>query len=269
MSKLIKANFYRLFREKSLIVSLIVIFSMALLSTLSIKVVNDVFSKIDDLKEFASALSLDGKTIFLNSLSVTNNFGLLCPVFVAIYVCKDYQYGTIRNQIISGHSRTEIYLSSLIVSVIYGAFLFFLNSIVNLIIGSIFGGFDSSTNGFDFLFVIKSLSLSLLIMIVMITFTHFLCLLTKNLALSIIFCIVSSFVLSIFSVVVGFQDIIPTWLMYIISIIPTVQNSLIIGNALNDTSLSFLPLLIIFTEALYIVLISYFGIKIYKRSEIK
>lgn len=50
--------------------------------------------------------------------------GLFCSVFTCIYLSTEYRDGTVRNKIIAGHTRTEIYLSGLIVS--FAATLFML-----------------------------------------------------------------------------------------------------------------------------------------------
>ena len=51
--------------------------------------------------------------------SLSNNIGLVIPAFAGILVCSDYSNGTLRNKVIAGNRRSEIYLSHLIVSIIF------------------------------------------------------------------------------------------------------------------------------------------------------
>ena len=52
--------------------------------------------------------------MFYSSFSLSNNIGFIIPVFLLIIMSKDFSYGTIRNNIISGSSRTNVFLSMFI-----------------------------------------------------------------------------------------------------------------------------------------------------------
>ena len=48
--------------------------------------------------------------------SYSLHIGLFCAVFISLHINTEYRDGTMRNKIITGHGRLEIYLSNLIVS---------------------------------------------------------------------------------------------------------------------------------------------------------
>ena len=46
-------------------------------------------------------------------LNYINIIGLFMAMFTSLFIGTEYDYGTIRNKIIVGHSRTSIYFSNL------------------------------------------------------------------------------------------------------------------------------------------------------------
>ena len=61
--------------------------------------------------------------------------GIFIAIFVSIFVGKEHSEGIIRNKIIVGHKRVNIYLSNLIISVIATIFYELIYLILILIIG--------------------------------------------------------------------------------------------------------------------------------------
>lgn len=46
--------------------------------------------------------------------------GIVLSVFISLFVGAEYEYGTIRNKIISGHTRSDIYLANVFVCIVAG-----------------------------------------------------------------------------------------------------------------------------------------------------
>ncbi len=99
MIKLLKAGFFRL--KKDTIFWLFIFFTVviAIFSLIRYKIGGDMLLN-DAINEFIKYI------------------GLLISIFVSIFVGKEYSQGIIRNKIIVGHSRTSIFLSNLIISII-------------------------------------------------------------------------------------------------------------------------------------------------------
>ena len=67
--------------------------------------------------------------------------GIVLSVFISLFVGSEYEYGTMRNKIISGHSRTHIYLANVFVCILAGWIMCLGCMVFSLLIGVPFLGF--------------------------------------------------------------------------------------------------------------------------------
>lgn len=98
MVRLLKANFARLWKTKSFRVCMILAFCLTLVN-------------------FLTSYSVQPecvKTLGAELMSAGSNIVFFASIFAALYLGTDYSNGTIRNKLIIGHKRAEIYLSNLI-----------------------------------------------------------------------------------------------------------------------------------------------------------
>lgn len=123
MTKLLSANFSRLMRDK-----LLWIVSAAMLIMSALIMINSgiTASNLDDANSVKSLNSC-----YFNVLPMISFF---YSVFISFFIGTDYSDGTIRNKIIIGHRRTDIYLSNFI-TCFAGTLIIF----AALLIGSAFG----------------------------------------------------------------------------------------------------------------------------------
>lgn len=122
MIKLLNANFFRLKKSKLFFAVIVISILIACLM---------LFNSIANNAKYG----LD--SLFLN---YTNMVGLIIATFVSLFIGKDYAYGTIRNKIIGGHSRINIYLSSLIISIVVSILAELVYVLFILIFGNCFIG---------------------------------------------------------------------------------------------------------------------------------
>lgn len=170
MLKLLHANFYRL-RKNKVFIGIIIITIIASFVILF----NTYQGNITNEKYNMQKMQIDRTyTIYINVIS------FLIAVFVSIFVGSDYDNGTIRNKIIVGHSRKNIYLSNLIVSIIVGLVLEIIYLIIISIVGIPLIG-KIQMNIFDFLYII--LDMILLIMVFSSIF-NFISMICSNVTLS-------------------------------------------------------------------------------------
>lgn len=197
MIKLIKAEFFRLTREKSFYVVLTVAAVFALLAVL-LNVAMAYLLAGEETAEVAALLP-DGPGELIISMVSLGNAGIFIAIAIGIFIGSDFKDNTIRNKITAGCSRIAIYLSSLIVCTVICVAVFAAISIVTLLFGLIFYGTWFSS-GFALEFF-----LSLLICLAFGCIAVFFAFLTKKSSGTIIIGIV------LCVVVVAVADIITTY----------------------------------------------------------
>lgn len=170
MLKLLHANFYRL-RKNKVFIGIIIITIIASFVILF----NTYQGNITNEKYNMQKMQIDRTyTIYINVIS------FLIAVFVSIFVGSDYDNGTIRNKIIVGHSRKNIYLSNLIVSIIVGLVLEIIYLTIISIVGIPLIG-KIQMNIFDFLYIILDM---ILLIIVFSSIFNFISMICSNVTLS-------------------------------------------------------------------------------------
>ncbi len=125
MYKLLNASFYRLRKNK--------IFLGLVILTIIIAVFMIVSEYLNNIK-YSSVFGISSNTTDILLMKFINIIGFLIAIFTSLFVGAEYSDGTIRNKIVAGHSKKNIYLSNLIVSILVGIFL----ELIYLIVISIF-----------------------------------------------------------------------------------------------------------------------------------
>ena len=136
MSRLFKAFMFKLRKDVTFRVTLIVGASVAVFLTL-------LYLLLDyALFEGEEHVFLNGQSMLITSLSPTQNFGLAIPVNLITYTVLEFTQGSIRNKIISGHSKAKLYLSLYLNGLIFAFSLLIVYVLICFGLGSLIGGFD-------------------------------------------------------------------------------------------------------------------------------
>lgn len=204
MRELIQADLKRVIKDKLMLVLAILAMVFALITPLTFAL---VFSVIDVSEEPMLAALVSAKGLFFQSFSMTNNMGFIAPVLLAIVLYKDFSYGTVRNKIISGKSRSQIFLSTFIVCSLVLVCLIMLSAFITLGVSLIFfdyqeGAFAAADLGYFF----ASLGFELLVLLFMSALLSLLCTCSKNLGIAIVLYLAFTFLLTIvgsFTQVIG------------------------------------------------------------------
>ena len=204
MRELIQADLKRVLKDKLLLVLAILAVVFALITPLTFAL---VFSVIDVSEEPMLSALVSAKGMFFQSFSMTNNMGFIAPVLLAIVLYKDFSYGTVRNKIISGKSRSQIFLSTFIVCSLVLVCLIMLSAFITLGVSLIFfdyqeGAFAAADLGYFF----ASLGFELLVLLFMSALLSLLCTCSKNLGIAIVLYLAFTFALTLvgsFTQVIG------------------------------------------------------------------
>lgn len=133
MTRLLSAGFARLWKNKVFWIGTATMFSWA--AILIITGYSQAATELEDLFPL--------ERYFFQYAPIIGGF---CAVFIGLFLGTDYSDGTIRNKVLVGHSRTSIYFSNLVVSVVAGIIMTASWLLATLIIGvPLFGGLVSST----------------------------------------------------------------------------------------------------------------------------
>lgn len=208
MTELLKIDFRRVLKDKLLIVVGILAATFALITPILYVV---LFGSQDMMDDPMIANFITAKAQFFQSFSMGNNLGLIAPVLLAIVLCKDFSFGTVRNKIIAGKSRTSIYLSLFTVCSVTLIATMLLSSFLTLGVSLIFFDYQPTDfTGSDFVYFLVSLALEILVLVFMAALLSWLCAVAKNVGTVIVLYVAISFGLvmigSITQVVIGLFD---------------------------------------------------------------
>ena len=119
MINLLRTDFYRLIKNKLVLISLIVAAAFPFVIAAAFCGLKALVSLDgEEMGDIIDAV-LDSHMLVASTFSFTNNFGIALPIFATILVMADINSGTIRNKIILGYSRHKIFLSHFITSLAY------------------------------------------------------------------------------------------------------------------------------------------------------
>lgn len=191
MNGLLKADFRRVFKDKLLLVMGILAVVFAVITPLLYALMFSGTADDEMLSMFFSA-----KSQFFASFSLGNNLGLIAPVLLAIALCKDFSFGTVRNKVIAGKSRSAIFMSLFITCSVVLIGVMLLHAFVTLGVSLLF--FDYQVGEFtisDLWYFLESLAFEILALLFVAAMLSWLCASMKNVGLVIVLYIAFAFIL--------------------------------------------------------------------------
>lgn len=202
MTKLIRSDLSRVLKDKLFLITCIIGGAFALFTPLLFKL---LFSGLDVGFEELTSGYTSPKALFFNAFSPGNNFGLIVPVLLGIILYKDFTFGTIRNKIISGHSRSMIFLSMFIICflVLWSVILVYalLNWLFSIVL---FGMQNADVDGTTILYYAESICFDVLLYLFIAAFISWLCVSRRNVGMVIVMYIA---ILMILTLIAGIIEI--------------------------------------------------------------
>ena len=203
MSRLLKADIYRVLKSRLSLIALILAVAFPLLIVL-------LYAGMQALAGFEADagedLLFNANSIIGSVYSVTNNIGLVIPAFAGILACTDYTNGTLRNKVIAGNRRSAIYCSHLIVSILFSVVVITIYAAVTTGLTLLIFPFNrdpSQDLGREILYFVTYGTMTF---VFMATVSTLLAMTTRNIAPTLIFTIVLAILLYALNSVVMFID---------------------------------------------------------------
>jgi hypothetical protein len=224
MGKLLKLVFFRLRKEKAPMIEAFIAIGYALLMVLIYYV---VYQAETANGSSGSDLGISVRTLLLSTISPGYNIpAVLIVAGIASFFYTELNYGTLRNQIVSGYSRKEIYTAYWIGMQIYMVIMLAIYAMATGILASALqlpGDFSSSNIGPFFL----SLALGILYEMGIASLAFFLIILIKFPAWPIVIIVISSVASMIISAMIMAQNMSSTtdnpYIFYFLIWMPDIQ----------------------------------------------
>lgn len=122
MSRLLKFEFRKLFRQKSFYICGIILLGLILLTTFTMNLLLEMSQSMIEADGVSVTVMGDESTftgLYMLATALSNsNFSIVFAVFVSLFVCSDHTNDTLKNVIAKGYGRVPIYASKYIVSLV-------------------------------------------------------------------------------------------------------------------------------------------------------
>lgn len=187
MINLFKASLYKLFKEKTFFITLIIGTVLAILIPVLMHAILE---------------TTGGEFMLMSSVSIGSNFGLTVPINLTVLTVAEFTTGTLRNKIIAGYRKSKIYISLLFSGLVFTLILMLFYISLNVLMGTILGGFDINKIGGSS-FIWPYLAMTLCCYIFVSTLSIFVATSIRNIGASI----------PIMVVALVFLSIIPTFML--------------------------------------------------------
>ncbi len=142
MKNIFKAFFFKIRKDISCRITMFIGLGFAILIPLILFLIDVGISAIDgDLSNIQHTMAT-GQGLLIMSVSPTQNFGLAIPINLITFTVLEFSNGTIRNKIVSGYSKTKVYVGLFLTGLVYTLGLITAYVLISFGLGCAFGGFD-------------------------------------------------------------------------------------------------------------------------------
>ena len=206
MRNLYVTDIKRIIKDKLFLVTCILAGIFAIINPLLNKVLFEALG-LDDMLD----MLVNAKSMLFSSFLPGDNLGLIMPILIAIVVCKDFSQGTVRNKIISGNSRTAIFISHLLSAATVICGLMLLHGLLTLGISLCFFSYQPTDFTMsDLGYLLASLGFEMLVYFAIAAIVTFIAANSKTMGICILLYLALSFGCSIigaiFQVAVAFVE---------------------------------------------------------------
>lgn len=195
MLSLLKADLFRIFRGKLARIGLIISVVLPVVIVLIYYAADASLASITDGEDVTFGL-FSASSLIKTSFSVSDNMGLVIIIFSVIFVSLDIVNGTLRNKVIAGHSRTSIYCSHLLSSIIYNLVMIIIYTSITTLLTLLLFKRNNPFSADEIRGLVYSIILGLVTYVFVATVTTFLALILGSIAPSIILTVAYTMVIA-------------------------------------------------------------------------
>ena len=141
MKNIFRAFFFKIRKDISFRITAFIGLGFSILIPLILFLIDVGISAIGESNGIEHMLCT-GQGLLISSWSPTQNFGIALPINLITFTVLEFSNGTIRNKIISGYSKTKIYLGLYFTGVLYTLALISAYVLICFGLGCAFGGFN-------------------------------------------------------------------------------------------------------------------------------
>ncbi len=160
MLKLLRADFYRLFRSKSFYICTLVAIALSLMD-LWISYV--AYKTMPEQKEVFAAILPDSGIDFGIKVLANGNVEMLLSIIIAIFITAEFSHGTMKNVVSKGYSKIKIYFSKYITMLTATYIVLFLGMIIGTINATFTSGKLGDFNAENVAWIFKSLGIEIVL----------------------------------------------------------------------------------------------------------
>lgn len=146
MKKLLIADLRRIFKGKGIYVLMTLGFIFPAISALIVQL-SGLAGDVAELGDLAVEV-FNPVALYAGSFNPTQNIGLILLIVVAVLISGEFTNNTIRNKIVAGHSKTSLFLSSLVTVLTYVFVVVLVNSSFTYLFNSISFGLQPFSDYF-------------------------------------------------------------------------------------------------------------------------
>ncbi len=201
MRDLVISDFRRVLKDKLTMVLCIIGAAFALVTPLMYKGLLSLSGA--EISDMPMMDMFSAKSNFFGAFSLGNNFGLIVPVLLAIVLCKDFSFGTVRNKIIGGHKRTNVFLSMYVVCAVSMFAVILLHALLTLFVSLLFFDYQSTPfEASDVLYFVISLVLEIFVYLFVAALLSWMCASFKNVGVVIVLYVAISFAMTLIASII-------------------------------------------------------------------
>lgn len=195
MLSLLKADLFRIFKGKLARIGLIIAAALPIVVVLLYYAVESSMNAMVEGEDITLSL-FSSSSLIKSAFSVSDNIGLVIVIFSVIFVSLDIVNGTLRNKVIAGHSRTSIYCSHLLASIIYNLIMIAIYASITIVLTLVLFKRSEPMPADELKGLIYSIIIGLATYVFIATVTTFLALILGSIAPSIILTVAYTMVIA-------------------------------------------------------------------------